>query len=79
MSKKKLTPLYPMSTPPKREGVYQIVLEDGALGWRRWLGNGWGFFMLHEESDDKSHSFVPSTMATGEMLDEQWRGLAEKP
>jgi hypothetical protein len=80
VKKQKLTPWFPISTPPVRPGVYQVETEYGLnLPWLceyrggQWLGTVSGQRTADEASEIGRRIGPTSCELT------QWRGLAKEP
>jgi hypothetical protein len=77
MSKQKLTPWFPASVKPARDGVYEVRgTSFDERNFRRWNGSGWGSTFGAPSvicQQDESVLYRHGEDMTG------WRGLAEQP
>jgi hypothetical protein len=77
MSKQKLTPWFPASVKPARDGVYLTrktgFSHDGV--YRKWKNGMWHFNSDSVDVAAKETQQSPAIVQT----DRQWRGLAEQP
>lgn len=75
-TKQKLTPWFSIDIKPAHLGVYQF--DDGALVYRRWFGNGFGF---SHSTPERASQVTRVTWKWRErrLAGCRWRGLAKDP
>jgi hypothetical protein len=75
MSEQKLTPWFPWTVTPVREGVYSTKYKQDAIGFSYWTGNRWGStFQTKGAAMFHAKAFGPCFTQ-----EKQWRGLAKEP
>ena len=72
MKDNELTPWFPASVKPARNGFYQVMMVASAA-WSYWDGLKWGF-ACWSKKDAIRHKHKESPTQ-----DKQWRGLSKKP
>jgi hypothetical protein len=77
MSKQKLTPWFPVATPPVRDGVYQV--NNGARAEYKSLYEKGVWHGTSSSADTQQVARFGRRFGPTETNIIEWRGLAEKP